>query len=292
MRAWLAPDDGRGPWYAIAAMQRPGVTIELALNGGVHVEGRLAPHPRNRRLFWWEWRPSLEEFVPLQMWTPPAAPLPERTSDRTPLAWRPWVPGVWPDPLPEPVQGAVIRRQEAGRAEQDGAVASHTDVLISDSCLLSPEHGWPYPGLALGERTPPRSRQEAEARVLRALRTMNVLPRPRNGGGGGGCWPREWTVLAARLDALERLASGERDTHVPPVRSTWLATRRDQGDWLYALKWMGGLADAHRRVIRLRAADPPYGWREIARREQIARQDVQQRYEAAIDAVWRAARAA
>ncbi len=309
--AWHAIDDGRGPWFPVAAMQRIGVIVELACNGARQIVGKLDRHPRNKRLFWWEWRDLIEEFSPLQMWTPPVAPLPDRLSDRTPLAWRPLVPGVWPDPLPEPLFQAAGSRQQAAGPQRSPECQWHGNAaacpLMPAACCLLPDpppppepHGWPYPGLKLGESVPPTSKEEAEARVLRAWRTLTVLPGHDYVGGGDLCWPRDWYVLGQRIDALERYLNGERETHVPPVRSTWLATRRDQGDWRYALAWMNGLSEAHREIIRLRAADPPYRWGEIARQMSrkgealsgITRAGAQWRYEAAIDAVWEAARAA
>jgi hypothetical protein len=253
---WMAPDAGR-PWFPIAGLTRVNVSVELSLENGFEITGKLAKHPETLRWFWWELRPNAKAYVILMPYRSPGKPAGTR-HDRTPVAWRP-LPGVlWPDPLPSPLTGPVPP-PPAPPAEIEPPPLPEVD-------------DWPYPGLRLGERVAPASEQECEARVLRALRRMDHEPRVGLYASRiSADYPRELYHLMVRQqlaeDLAEALAAGRRITDAPDVRVAWTPTRRDNGDWDYALEWWRQLARADRALFRYRAANPSWSWRQIAEAE-------------------------
>jgi hypothetical protein len=107
----------------------------------------------------------------------------------------------------------------------------------------------------------PLSEHEVEGRVMRALATERCVrvERPACATFAG---------ILARLSATLPLAPGELAAQDPqPMRVA--PTGPDHDDMLTALGWLCSAWPAtsiQHQVIRLRALDPPLGWRSIARR--------------------------
>jgi hypothetical protein len=72
----------------------------------------------------------------------------------------------------------------------------------------------------------------------------------------------------------------------------WRPTPRDVGDWEHAIlkKWGSGLSKERWRILRARAANPPWGFPEIDNRESKYRGWSWRNYRWAIDQVWEMAR--
>lgn len=299
MSAWRAPGVD-APWYPIAAMRWAGLPVIVTVNdrrnpdggvrpnsGGYEVLAVMRRHSRQKRWWWFQlgWLVAPErwhrhEGVALEMVgrDPP--------SRYSPSAWRPIDPAAWPHPLPAPLGPAFgSRLPRAAPVEPAEGVDPH---LASD--------GWPYPDIALGEGVP-ASREECEARVLRAFRTSAS----RAGGGGVGhvrrgmCAdiPKEIVLASVHLNEVWWSAHPDADGSIyEAVRSGWTPTERDKNDWLTALGWLSGLDRKSLRAVALRAADPPWSFTQIAERIGV-RRNVTARgvYERAIDhAFWRARR--
>jgi hypothetical protein len=151
-----------------------------------------------------------------------------------------------------------------------------------------------------GER--PQSRQEAEARFLRAIRTDNHMERlERRFTGMAGDWPREFRQEAQARERLLRACGGKLpgwrkedydDMHLDfsslnAIGERWRPDPRDVGDWEHNVLMWGQDLSAHRwRIVRARAANPPYGFREIDARENKYRGWAWRHYRWAIDQVW------
>lgn len=268
------------PWYPITALTRAHVTVELALQDGWEVLGRIARHRDSRRWAWWELKPGGADWSLL---APYRTPEPDRVPRRRePVAWRPLPWTRWPDPLPEPLPGAVPL-PPAPPAEEEPPPPEEVD-------------GWPCPGLRLGERVPPASPEEAEARVLRALRRMDCEPhvgvRHRTLAAD---IPAEIILAARRLQdavtAWEAYSQGRLGSlDLPPARAAWTPTRRDHGDWDYALDWWRRLPGREQLLFRYRAANPVYSWRQIGERERMSGTHARALYRAAVRRVFEIAR--
>ena len=127
--------------------------------------------------------------------------------------------------------------------------------------------GWPAPGLALGERAPPVSLAECEARILRAYRTSAAVMVAGSGHRKRTMCadiPAEMVKAALKRAEAERIAAGDvTGADFDGVRSAWQPTRRDLGDWDYALGWLTGVPARGRRALEMRAADPQFSFRQI-----------------------------
>lgn len=273
------PPDAVHDWYPIRALtprhaNRP---VHLSGQGWVAV-GRIMRDAASGRWIWAEWLPAIGRHVMLAPWRVWREDVPPH--GREPCFWRPveWAP--WPEPLPVPIAGPVYHAPPP--APEPEAIEPETD-------------GWPYPGLALGERVPPRSLQEAEARVLRGLRRMDLESEAGIVQRGYATdIPREFYVLMRRHQMAEDMAEARRlghplATEIGAVRAAWIPTRRDNGDWDYALDWWRQLPGWGRRLIQFRAANPPFSWRQIGEREGESHTQSRKRYRTAIEALFRIA---
>jgi hypothetical protein len=151
----------------------------------------------------------------------------------TPDLWRPAV--AWPEPLPAP---AVLTKPVAW---QSPPVPQRTAEPPE------PVAGWPYPNLRLGRAgTPPKTVQEAEARILRAIRTRWVQERDTDLRGPTALWPKDLMVAAAvveknmrasptrklagfRPEDYEQVFVDESDLRARPAR--WVPEPRDVSDY-------------------------------------------------------------
>jgi len=273
--AWHAPD-ADVLWYPIEAMRWVGLPVIVALaRGGTEIVAEIRKHPRRKTWCWYQlgswggdsygWMRSdvIElEFV-------------NRETEHSPHAFRPLDAAAWKHPLPEPLAPAVsLKRPPAATPEPQEA--------------LDPHHGsddWPYPGLRLGaEGAVPKSREECEARILRAFRTSHS-----SAGGfvghmsSGTCAdiPREQVQIALAHCNAERIREELRLGVAQPlnaVRSGWTPTKRDIGDWVQALQWLNSADPADVHVVELRAADPPWSFRQIAERMRLASHNTARRW--------------
>lgn len=273
-------------WYPIEAMRWPNVPVVVSL-GGAEVLAVVRMQARTKRWWWvqlgcWgdaEKRWLRHQEIPLEMVgrNPPTR--------KSPTAWRPADPAIWRHPLPEPLSWPAMGPNRAAEPPQE-PLEPIDPHLSSD--------GWPHPGLRLGLGVP-ASREECEARVLRAFRTSAS----RAGGGSVGhrareiCAdiPKEIVLASVRRNELWWSIHPDADGSVyQAVRSGWAPSKRDIADWVEALGWLNGFERRSMRVIALRAADPPWSFRQIAERIGVKRNVTAKAvYERAIDQAFEAA---
>lgn len=219
----------------------------------------------------------------------------ELPADVEPGAWWPVDEANWPEPLPDPI-----------RLQPDVDWKSPPEPH-SEPEKPQPEGGWPYPNLRLGRaHEPPASPQEAEARILRFLRTAAVLehdPVIRE-----CAWPKDLMIAAnvvakslhsARSRKLATLREEDyRDFHLGltdeqlelrPLLAPWTVTARDVSDyesdhgprkWKYPSK----------AIFAWRASRPPYSFFQIARELKLTETEVRTRYADACETAYRSAR--
>lgn len=260
--AW-GDDDGR-PWYAIAAypIRVTGRDVEIAADGR-HVTAHLGVDRGSGKLAWMQRHASGVDMI-LTPWRHPAlVDLPRRY----PTTWRPLAGDAWPLPLPPPLM--TPRRAAPAPIEAIEPPATERD-------------GWPYPHIPLG-REQPASVEEAEARVLRALRSVKTGPRVGHAARQiSGDYSREWyAILRRHMDH-----DAEDKGHIGPVRALFEPTRRDLADVDTALGWLRAIATddgAEWLLLRLRAADPAWSFAQIAEahRRWPSRQAAQRAYKSA-----------
>lgn len=248
----MTPLSHTEPWYPIAAMRWARLPVEIARAGYQHAAIVLADKPSGR-LHWYMVTPAGkigDRFARYNV-----------AADRSaPERWRPLAGHAWPHPLPEPIADMTSARPP-------GQHAAPPDAEPEDA--TTPGDGWPYPGLRLGQCVPPVSIAECEARLLRALRTSAS----RETGSVGLAHrstcadiPSEYVKIALKHERAEALRLGLYSPETHAVRSGWTPLHRDIEDWAYALDWLAVLAwdDPVRRVLEMRAADPPFSFRGIA----------------------------
>ncbi len=279
-RHWMAPD-AVNRWYGIEHLTPRQADRVVHLAGpGWTIVGKMTRESGSGRWAWMEWRPGLGVFVLLTPWRiirPGVVP-----QGREPSVWRPVEWEAWPDPLPEPIMGPVQAVADA-EPEPDPPPLPETD-------------DWPYPGVHLGERVPAVDIREAEARVLRGLRRMDLEPKVGlRAMGYASDIPREYFYLMRRVQLAEDILEAKRSgrpltTEVGAVRAAWTPSRRDNGDWAYALDWWKQIGSGPRHLFRLRAANPPFSWRQIGEREGMSQEGARQAYRRAVEAVFEIAR--
>jgi len=221
-----------------------------------------------------------------------------------PAYWRPANPDRWPERLPEPV--TLLPHN------------NHTDGSSLALDLDSDEHQegdlsrWPYPHIELGwPHEPPKSHEETEARILRAMRTINVIVkpdlRPRT-----NAWPHELHVESKNVEKRLRQAmrnSGKLsnfriwdydDFHVwsseahetEDVKVRWVPTKRDiaDADALIQTVWGKAVTKDEWDLFRMRASMKKFTWRDISEIKRASYETVRQRYMRAVDKMFREAR--
>lgn len=264
-------------WFPLSAMRRRGVPVIIARPGYEHLA--IVAEDKPSRVLHWHMlhtRPRVRIGDRFARWGV--------AGDRcAPQAWRP-VPGVpWPDPLPEPLAHWQPPR-EPGQHSPPPETEPDDPTQSGD--------GWPYPRLRLGERVPPVSIEECEARLLRALRTSAS----RETGSVGIAHrntcadiPAEFVKIALRYEHAEALRRGDYSPETHAVRSGWTPVRRDIEDWLYALGWINGLHGRALRTLEMRAADPAFSFRAIAAALRISAQGAHDLYRGAVRRAYRTA---
>lgn len=211
-----------------------------------------------------------------------------------PALWRPVDPKAWPDQLPEP---ATVQPDVAwGR---QSPIPNEPDPTVRDM------DRWPYPHVELGRAGElPKSVEEAEARVLRALRCVDVLYRdpPER---SETAWPHDLMVSAA---LLKKLLSSSRTGKLPWLRdddyrdvhidlsdlsqrpARWVPTRRDLSDVeAGVLSWLGVLTNKERRLFKWRSDLPQWSFPQIAELTKRDVDEVQSAYKAACERLFKEA---
>jgi len=201
-----------------------------------------------------------------------------------PALWRPVNVETWPEALPEP---ATVQKPVAW-VETKPKQESLPDPAVRDV------DRWPYPHIVLGRAgEKPRCIEEAEARVLRALRTVDAIYRDRP-DVSPSAWPRDLIVSAAVVKKmLSSSRSGKlawfrdedyRDVFVDvsdlsPRPARWMPTRRDLSDLdVGCLDWMRDLSRRMQSLMRWRAAIPRYSFTQIAEMTGRDEEDVRKEY--------------
>jgi hypothetical protein len=214
-----------------------------------------------------------------------------------PMLWRPVDMRTWPEPLP-PVAATV-----APPSVELPKVSEPEEWAESGQ-------GWPYPSLRLGgPREKPATIQEAEARILRCVRTYDHLERVESDvviGFPRKTWPgplmvasqqRHEMLRSSRTGRIAQFTAEDYDHfHVDrseldarPLR--WMPTARDIGDCeAGVIRWLDAVSHSDQRIIRLRSANPPFSWRLIADHEGGTHDKAKQRYADAMKQVYRRAR--
>lgn len=215
------------------------------------------------------------------------------------LGWRPTNPDIWPLDLPEPMARAKPRKLETPKVQKPSDAPGEAQAAFGEGAYLGPA------------KQPPRTRYEAAARILRAIRTDDYQEaredKEQARMGYRSAWPPEYIhasyVVAAwlrgsRTKMLPHLKESDYDDiHVDPAYlaaagERWVPQARDVSDWEDHIlaKWGKSLTSVHWRVLRWRAANPPYTFRQIGDREGKTDEWARQKYNSAIDIVWEAAR--
>lgn len=208
--------------------------------------------------------------------------------------WRPAEAARWPTDLPDPIVHLTPQ-----------------DLSPPPLSAREPHHEAINPGLPLGrglER--PRTRQEAETRYLRWLRTCAFIERHGRSvapAGYGEAWPRQlrddaeavarW-ARSARGGVLGVLRASDLDdiyidsSALAVAREKWEPDARDHSDWDsgVCLSWHKALSKFEQRLVARRAGNPVPTFGEIATDYNRDRHWAYRVYERAIEKVWRAAR--
>lgn len=267
--------------YRIPDLDIEGHPVIYTMPSGQEVEGYLAITARGRRIY--------------RVYTdsPRRRQSEDLPSFSTPALWRPLYIDKWPDELPPP---AIILEAPERAVEASPQIEQ-----------IEEPDGWPYPGLVL-TLVKPASKEEAEARVLRGIRTSIVLERLDDRPSGDTAWPPALLFKARRVAAALRASrSGTlpwltradyADFHVDKsdlraLPSVWIPTRRDVGDVENGvLLWLNALTDGQSTVVHMRAASPQYSWRAIQEfNGNTSVAVVKKIYSKAIDAIWERATA-
>lgn len=280
------------PWYPIAitradgtmaqTMRRVGVSVEVWLpSRAAIVEAVVRKASRDEvalkgaaagKFYWYE---RLGEAVSNRL-----VVYGQIAGRWAPQRWRPLVAGVWPDPLPEPWVPIIPTREPVERDGRGRPVVREPDVAdVGDN----------GDDLAINVYAPPGAidRREVEVRAIRGFRTM-WTPGIASSGSPEGyrvAWP---------LYADEPQEMSSELPELPRVSATWTPTRTDLADWQEAMGCLARLPGTKRRpdlrqVFEWRACDPPYSWREIGRRLRVSQADAVVLYQAAVEALERAA---
>lgn len=99
------------------------------------------------------------------------------------------------------------------------------------------------------------SKREAEVRVLRGLRTMELQPRV------GLRSARDSILLVARG---ELVPEDEDKSKIGAVRLPWKPDSRDAGDWETAVGWWAQLSIPSQDLVWRRSENPPRSFRQLA----------------------------
>ena len=209
-------------------------------------------------------------------------------------AWRPVRLDTWPDPLPDPM-----------------VALTPMDLSPAPISPREPHHEAINPGIRLGGALDrPRTRQEAETRYLRWVRTAAYIERhgpPVGPSKFGEAWPRQlredaaavarWVRSAGSRGALGVLTADDLDdiyvdNALEVARENWQPNARDMSDYDHGrcMAWHNALTRFEQKLVMERAKNPPATFGEISTKYHRDRQWAHRVYTKAIDKIWRAAR--
>jgi hypothetical protein len=191
----------------------------------------------------------------------------------TPQLWRPEFESVWPHDLPDPAWTTPSReREESSQSVDDTLEVEHTDPL-----------GKP--------KTPPRSINECEQRIIRAWRTMNHPGIVRKDLQTKlSFYPEDFLIASevrkqdifkgrARLK-LEDLDDFDFSAPEPSTEAigVFQPSARDISDWDYAMGWIANVDRRTKRIFAMRFAVPRWSWSAIAANLNRSKQAIEQKY--------------
>lgn len=264
-------------WYAIKFLHVVNVDVVYRVGSGLVVPGVMREGSRGGYQYWVRDGSKMRR-------------LPQGTR---PWCWRPESLADWPDRLP---RETINERLEEDVIEDE--LETEQDSIES---TLNPDYRLGRP------EEPPESREEAESRFLRFILTdrymERVEPSLTRQRRAAGDWPREF-VIGAKMVELRFSQSRDGkmvgwrdedylDVHVDVSEleaksAPWVPTRRDIGDWGEDVpRWGRGLTKLELKIIRLRCAR--WSYRGISQRTPLSYEAIRQRYNRAIDKVWRTA---
>lgn len=281
-------------------------------------------HPKTRRRCW---AVDLGDGI-VDYWPPKQWPRSYRGMGDEPELFQPRHPESWPYPLPEPERASEAGRMYSTRGSGRGtgsarygamaaqAAQSAAAVAEIESALgftlddlrreraaeaaADEDRGrrwWKDSSLLTYSQPGEITRDEAEARILRAILTDGLRPW-KQGERLRRAWPQE---LIDWAEAQKTLAEDPR----ADTRERFVPSPDDISDSLVAMKWFAALDPPQLRreailteftrdqvLLILRALEPPYTWRQIGRHELVGRVSHTQArrfYRDALERIWRAA---
>ncbi len=265
-------------WYAIQYLHVDDVPVMFRV-GNIVVKGLMKIGARGGYQYWVEDGPKNMRRLP---------------KGARPWCWRPEQVADWPERLPR----TTINEELPDDVEEDELEdeSDHIDKILSPDFRLGQPH----------ER--PESRAEAETRFLRFLLTdrfmERISPAIRRARTTAGDWPREFVVGAKLVEQRLRMSRDGKlpgwrdedyqDVHVDmsdlEARSAqWEPTRRDIGDWEQdAPRWGRSLNKLELKIVKLRCAR--WSYRGISQRTPLSYEAIRQKYNKAIDKIWRASK--
>lgn len=251
--------DPKYEWFYVSELDVDGEPVIFWLPEG-EVVGMKKWTRKGRYVTYRIRRKGFRDYVDLPKWAWPSL-------------WRPMRQDLWPHPLPEPAVLMQMRELEKPKASPRVDPPS-IDVTIH---RYSPE----------GEI----SREEAEIRMIRYIRTEEVLPLSNPTALRIG-WPAVFDSLSEVIARLEEGYSYPIDDPVP----RWEPTPRDISDSHIVVKWFMALnppglgserINSLQEALIFRAHLPTPTWGEMA--VLLNTQDPHSLYERAVNAVHRAA---
>jgi hypothetical protein len=198
--------------------------------------------------------------------------------------WRPMDVSTWPYELPE--AASITREQRSNRTESVRSGDLPAGVGADSHIYLG------RPGEA------PASQEETELRLIRCIRTRNVLE--RESYATQSLWPRPWLDEALikhkqfalspsgkmagwREDDYEDFFVDRSELNARPAR--FAPTHRDVSDYEANIDkaWLNLIAAYDRWIFHARAKLPPLDWWQIADEERVDEHVIVERYGKALE---------
>lgn len=289
------------PWYPVSALRRANVRVRILWCGRM-IEAARVRIPRTGR-FGWVMRSEDGDIVFLppteivsyrhsetgDLITLPADSIAARWGDE-PEAWQPLVPGLWPDPLPEPLRTPEPR---SGRIDGPG----HRPVEMSRETAEDRRRGQWW-------RDETRITYEPEGEVTLAMCEGRLMRAVSWCGAGAGLTlaTRDTSQVLADLADAAGLAWGQAGS-VEAIAARFEPTPADRDDFDVAMGWFVRLNppelwhakrslwsfNARQKILLWRAKQVPETFAEIGARLRMSDTRAKQLYRDAIDKCHRAA---
>ena len=268
-RGWRSQDR---IWYSamfLDPVRDFGRAVYLSGNG-FRVVGRIGIDDGSGQVVWQRRGVGSGEWSTIAPWRRLASRM--DATDREPNAWAPLEGDVWSD-LPPPITS--VKAVAAPAPSRDDGVR-----------FIGSDHDWPYPGLFLGTNVPATEPREAEARVLRGFRRMELEDDVSLGRRSTSLdLPANFVALMRKCDPEQH-----KDPQPGDVRAAWVPSPRDNNDWEYALGWWARQGEEDRALFRYRAWNPQWTFEQIGDRERCHPEVARLRYSRAVDRLFELAR--